>query len=516
MTAFRSRTFGDLADELAERKPGAFFGVDSDGDSATYGDFAHQTSCIAGWLSERGVGAGTRIALVMCNRLDWLRLATAAHKLGATVVPISTWSTAREVAHVLRAADATLVVSEARVRSNDLRAMFSHLADSEIDPDRLVFWEEVRLAALAHAPRTSQPLVRSSSTAFILFTSGSTAAPKGVLLAHGDAIENAFNIGERMHLTPEDRVYLAVPLFWSFGSINAWPALLSHGAGFALHTTFDARGGLELIEKERCTVFYGMANMAHALVEHPEFTPERTATLRTGLTIGLSHDLAFVADRLGVRDICNVYGMTETYGNCCVTDAAMPRERRFRVQGAPLPSVELRVTGEDGSILPAGMPGNIEVRGYTAHYTDPALDAAHHTPDGFFRTGDVGTLEPDGVLRYVARNYEMIKTGGMNVAPAEVEAILRGYDQVDQAYVVAVPDDRRDERVFAFIVPHEGDSQIDVAAVASYCRTHLATYKIPSQIEILSPDLVPLTPTGKVHRKRLRELAATRAAVPFQ
>ncbi len=506
MTAFRSRTFGDLVDELAERAPGAFFAVDSDGDRATYGAFAEETSRIAGWLAARGVRHGTRMALAMCNRLDWLRLATAAHKLGATVVPISTWSTAREVAHVLEAADATLAVTEDRVRSNDLRALFAQL----IDPERLIFWDDVRETVRSHPPLVSHPLVRASSPAFVLFTSGSKAAPKGVLLAHGDAIENGFNIGERMHLTAADRVYLAVPLFWSFGSINAWPALLSHGGGFALHTTFEAGAGLTLIEEQGCSVFYGMANMAHALVEHPAFRPARTASFRTGLTIGLPDDLAYAADQLGARDICNLYGMTETYGNCCVTDASMPRERRFRVQGAPLPHVELRITDEAGHPVAPQIPGNIEVRGYTAHYTDPALDAAHYTPDGFFRTGDIGSLEPDGVLRYVARNYEMIKTGGMNVAPAEVEEVLRSHEHVDQAYVVAVPDDVRGERVFAFVVPRDDAAATDAGAIASYCRTHLATYKVPTHIEIVGADAVPLTSTGKVHRRRLSELAAAR------
>ena len=236
------------------------------------------------------------MALAMCNRLDWLRLATAAHKLGATVVPISTWSTAREVAHVLEAADATLAVTEDRVRSNDLRALFAQL----IDPERLIFWDDVREYAPVSPAAGSAPARARVIAGLRLVHLGFESRAQGrVLLAHGDAIENGFNIGERMHLTAADRVYLAVPLFWSFGSINAWPALLSHGGGFALHTTFEAGAGLTLIEEQGCSVFYGMANMAHALVEHPAFRPARTASFRTGLTIGLPDDLAYAADQLG-------------------------------------------------------------------------------------------------------------------------------------------------------------------------------------------------------------------------
>ena len=175
-------------------------------------------------------------------------------------------------------------------------------------------------AALARA----QAAVTPDDICFILYTSGSTAAPKGVTLAHGPLLANGFDIGERQHLTAEDRLWLAVPLFWSFGSANAMPAIMTHGGCMVLQEAFEPGAALALIERERCSVYYGMANMARALLEHPDHPGRRLGAMRTGLTIGPPEDITLTIQALGAAELCNVYGSTETYGNCAVTDAHDP------------------------------------------------------------------------------------------------------------------------------------------------------------------------------------------------
>src|SRR6185436_5669685 len=219
----------------------------------------------------------------------------------------------------------------------------------------------VGAAALAARQGTVDP----SDVCYILSTSGSTAMPKGVTLAHGSVIENGFNIGERMHLTAADRLWLVVPLFWSFGSANALPAILTHGGCAVLQESFEAGEALELLERERCSVYYGMANMARAMLEHPDRRRRRLDSMRTGLTIGLAEDIQMTIEAVAARELCNVYGSTETYGNCAVTDAHDPLALRLRTQGLPLPGMEIHVVDrETRRPLPAGEAGELCVAGH--------------------------------------------------------------------------------------------------------------------------------------------------------
>jgi fatty-acyl-CoA synthase len=205
-------------------------------------------------------------------------------------------------------------------------------------PEFLARGASVDTAALAAA----QQAVTPEDVCYILSTSGSTAAPKGVTLAHGPLIANGFDIGERMHLSAADRVWLAVPLFWSFGSANALSAIMTHGGCIVLQESFEAGEALALIERERCTVYYGMGNMARAMLEHENHPGRRLGAMRTGLTIGPPEDIRMTIEALGAEELCNVYGSTETYGNCAVTDARDPLELRLHCQGLPLPGMTIR------------------------------------------------------------------------------------------------------------------------------------------------------------------------------
>src|SRR6201987_5673010 len=231
------------------------------------------------------------------------------------------------------------------------------------------------VAELAAAQRA----VRPEDICYILYTSGSTAAPKGVTVAHGPLIANGFDIGERMHLTATDRVWLAVPLFWSFGSANAVPALITHGGSIVLQESFEPGEAIALIERERCTVYYGMANIARAMREHPSHPGRRLGAMRTGLTIGPPEDIAMTIEALGAAELCNVYGATETYGNCAVTDAHDPLDQRLHNQGLPLPGMTIRAVDRvTREALPADEVGELVVEGYVTpgYYSAPELDAA--------------------------------------------------------------------------------------------------------------------------------------------
>ena len=234
-------------------------------------------------------------------------------------------------------------------------------------------------------------------------------------------------------------------------------------------------------------------------------------SLRTGLTIGAPQDVIAAATVLGAREICNVYGQTESYGNCCVTPHDWPLERRAACQGPPLPGVEIRIVDADtGAELPRGEEGMIEVRGYVTrgYIGDSASQTADAiTPDGFFRTGDMGRLLPDGTMSFSGRVTEMIKKSGINISPAEVEDVLMRHATVALAGVVGVPDATQGELLAAFVVAKPGTDAHGPRNLTAHCRALASRYKVPDFIEIR--DALPVTVTGKLMRRELKQIAAS-------
>ena len=215
-------------------------------------------------------------------------------------------------------------------------------------------YEEIRAAAAPLVSIAPGDGASAADDALILYTSGSSARPKAVRLQHYAIIENGFNIGERMGLGPEDRVLLAPPLFWAYGACNALPATLSHGAALVLQERFAAGEWIGLVERHRCTAAYTLPSITGAVLRHPEFAPERVASLRTGLMIGSPEEVRIAAERLGAAEICNIYGSTETYGNCCVTPHDWRLDRRMEGQGPPLPGMRLRVVDPESRCRASG------------------------------------------------------------------------------------------------------------------------------------------------------------------
>jgi len=489
-----------------------------------------------------GARHGDRVALLVTNRTEWIVAAFAAAKIGAPVAAISTFSTPRELAWALEHSGAgTLITLDAFRGRRFLDALLEFCPELDGSmpgalktirfpylrtvvavggrapagvfslPEFLAQGASVDAAALAAA----QQAVTPEDLCYILYTSGSTAAPKGVTLAHGPVIANGFDIGERMHLGAADRVWLAVPLFWSFGSANALPAIMTHGGCIVLQESFEAGEALALIERERCSVYYGMGHIARAMLEHENHPGRRLGAMRTGLTIGPPEDIRMTIEALGAEELCNVYGSTETYGNCAVTDARDPLQLRLCSQGLPLPGMTLRaVDPVTRRPLPQGEIGELAVSGHITpgYYRASELDAEAFDKDGYFLTGDLGSIEMDGRIRFRGRLKEMIKTGGVNVAPLEVEQVLLQHPDIVQAYVVGVPDPSKGEIVAAAVELLAG-AAADTASIVAFCRERLASYKVPERIAFRGAGEFPRTPTGKLHKPSLGDELAANTAI---
>ena len=501
----------------------------------TYSQLLEQANNVARGLVAIGVVRGDRVAILMGNRAEWLLTFLAIQQIGAVSVGLNTWSTARELEYTLMHAEVRCLVAADRLRNQDFRsAIAGILAGGGIASLRSLVWVNAELASsvkpdgnsatdtkeitwnelLRCGEKIAQAQVDSSAgavqpddDAILLYTSGSTAAPKGILLKHGHWVSNSFHIGERMHVTHQDRLWLAVSLFWSFGIVNAAPNLLTHGGCVVLQESFDAGEALALIERERCSIFYGTPNIVQALWEHPKRTQHDISSLRSGATLGTPEQVQRVVD-LGVREICNIYGLSETYGNCAVTDAHDPLDARLQSVGRPLPGVTLRICHiESGELQPAGEVGEIRVKGPVVreYLKDPEKTAESFDDNGFFCTGDLGLLDTDGRLYFKGRVKEMVKSGGINIAPAEVEQVLMRHPSVRIAYVIGVPHPTLDEALVAIVISEAGAlPQPD--ELKAFCKKEMAAYKVPQQFHFTTEIKLPLTTTGKVQKARLHTL----------
>ena len=533
MRAPLSRIFPDL---LAEQSAdaGQRIAVIDRGIETSYAQLDARANSLAAGLRANGVKRGDRIGLLLTNRIEWLEIFFGATLAGAVVVPISTWSKPAELDFILDDAGVSLLFAMPSAGNEDFVAGLRALIPEAFATSG---WKSKRFPALrslvmvgaappgagwlSYDAMFGDPSAQldlppgdgpsATDDALILYTSGSTSKPKAVRLAHYGLIENGFNIGERQGLGPDDRVFAAVPLFWAYGSGNALPATFGHGATLVLQERFEPGGALGLIERHGCTAIYTLPTMTSALIGHPDFAPARTRSLRTGLTIGTMQDVLNAANVLGAEQICNVYGSSETYGNCCVTPHSWPLERRSACQGPPLPGVSIRlIDAETGTPAAHGQPGLIEVSGYLMRGYG-GQSAVHNadvlTDDGWYRTGDIGTLSDVGDIAFLGRDSEMIKRAGINVSPAEVEAVLMQHPGVELAAVVGAPDRLRGEIIVGFVVCRQ---PLSAAELIAHCRALASTYKVPDRI--IFRDALPVTATGKLQRQPLKDEAVSASA----
>jgi fatty-acyl-CoA synthase len=516
-----ARTIPAFLDEFAAKFPDRQALVDSDR-SFTFRTLRDRVQHLARSLLALGVKQGDKVAILMGNRAEWVLMDFAITTIGAVMVGVNTWSTTRELEYVLSHSDTTVLITADRFLKSDFLAQLDELrpwsntlpllrhvivVGEDTRPDMMSFATFDALATEVPANAIRAIDVAPEDLAYILYTSGSTARPKGVMILHRGLIENLYNIGERLGFDQTDRLWLAISLFWGLGCENALFAALTHGSCVVLQESFDAGEALRIMEKERCTALYGMPNMIQALMEHPDFARRDVSAMRKGATIGTPDRMLFVMRDL-LPHACQIFGLTETYGNCAVTDWRDPDELRARTAGRVMPGTEFRIVDpQTEAVLPSGVTGELRVKGYVTpgYYKDPERTADSFDADGFFRTGDYCQLDADGNLTFRGRLKEMLKTGGINVAPIEVEEILLLHPAVEQAHVIGLPDAGRDEIVAAVVV-RKPDTTVSEQEILVHCRKEMAVYKVPRRLIFVAATDLPLTVTGKLQKNRLSTL----------
>lgn len=527
-------TLPELLDYQASVRPDAPALVAGDS-RLSYAELAQRAQQFSAALNQLGVTDRSRVALLAPNIEEWLVAAFGALRLGVRLDTFNTWVHSWDLEHLLRASETEVLIMVPTVRSTDLLGELRQLVPElwSAEPGELasarfpalkqliLIGEYTAGTEIPSAAREFHDLMGSfpgslippdqadgASTALVLYTSGTTQQPKAVPLKHRALIENGYAIGTRMGLDHSDRVWLSSPLFWSFGGANAAMATMTHGACLVLQEQFSPESAAKVLAAERCTAAYLLPSIALALAD--EAAPEIRAisSLRTGLIIGRPEEVKRVIVDLDIPEICNVYGSTEVYGNCCVTPHTMPMEERLVTQGPPLPGVELRVVDmETGATVQVGVSGELQIRGRVmgGYCGNPEATGQALTEDGWYRTGDTGVVRPDGTVQFLSRHTDMIKTSGINVSPSEVEAFIETHPAVEEVAVVGAPHPTRGEVPVAFVVLHAG-SAVTEAAIKEYCKSSIASFKVPWAVSVV--DHLPHTSTGKMVRKDLTERAA--------
>ena len=484
----------------------------------TYAELGEQVDRCARALIASGVGAGDTVAVWAPNCWQWVVAGLGASRAGARLVPVNTRFKGNEAAYVLDKAHVSVLF----VVDGFLDTDYSGTLDNEDIP---TLREIIDLGSTSFGDfltrgddRSLQPEVEQRSAAvtpddvaLIMFTSGTTGHPKGVMVRGGAIIRAFHSYGKALDVRPGDPYLLVNPYFHAFGYNSGVIVCLLFGALNLPVAVYEPTTVLQTIERERVAVFPGPPALFQGLLNHPDLHDFDISSLRSCVTGAASIPVEMIVDmrdRLGFETIVTAYGMTETSGLAAYTQPGDPPELIATTSGCAPEGVELRIVDDAGNDVDTGAEGELLVRGFqvTPGYLDaPEQTAEAIDADGWLHTGDIAVMNELGYIDITDRKKDMFIMGGFNAYPAEIERQLMEHEQVGIAAVIGVPDERMGEVGAAFVVPSPAGAP-DADELIAWCREVMANYKVPRHVWIV--DELPLTASNKVRKPELRELAA--------
>jgi malonyl-CoA/methylmalonyl-CoA synthetase len=463
---------------------GAPFLLDADGRVVlTYAGAARRSAQWAHALAAHGARPGERVAMQVPKSVEALMVYLACVRAGYVLLPMNTGYTPGEVAHLVGDAEPVVVLDDASIASIGAEAD-SMPADLDVHP------------------------TEADDLAAILYTSGTTGRPKGAMLTQRNLASNSATLAELWGFSTGDVLLHALPIFHTHGLFVATNCTIANGSSMVFLERFDA--GEVLRALPQCTVMMGVPTFYTRLLAHPGFDAAACASVRLFVS-GSAPLLASVHHEFRERTghaILERYGMTET---SMLTSNPLHGERRPGTVGLPLPGVDVRVVGDDGTEAPEGEVGGVEVRGpnvFGGYWRRPELNATEFTADGWFRTGDVGRFDTEGYLHLVGRSKDLVISGGLNVYPVEVEAVIDELPGVLESAVIGVADPDFGEAVVAVVVAEPG-AVVDPDDVRRAARRRLAPFKVPKRVHVV--DALPRNAMGKVEKAVLRARHASGA-----
>jgi fatty-acyl-CoA synthase len=508
---------------------------------------------VARALLALGVGKDSRVGVMMTNRPEWIAAVFGTSLAGGVAVTLSTFSTAPELEYLLRVSGVSILLFERTVLKRDFAAVLGELephvhsaSSGRVASTRFPFlrrlvavdgpaargspgsalspaagaktagaiesWSEF----LAHGQATARELVEASAATVmpanpgvLFFSSGSTSLPKGILGSHRSVTIQCWRWPRMLDLRGDVRCWTANGFFWSGNFTMAMGCTLAVGGTLVLQPTFAAAEALALMQAERVTLPHAWPHQWAQLAEAPNWSRVDLSSLRYVDANGIGARHPTVSSNW--YEPRWAYGNTETFTLSCAFPSDTPPEVTGETHGIPLPGNTLKIVDpESGAIVPRGERGEIAVKGPTLMlgYIDVPMDESLDE-EGFFRTGDGGYMDDAGRLVWEGRLTDIIKTGGANVSPVEIDGVLAGYPGLRIGRTVGVPHETLGEVVVTCVVPHDGIT-LEEAVIRDFLKERLASYKVPRRVLFFREDELSMTGTAKVKSGRLRELAAKR------
>lgn len=494
--------------------------LESPGRKVSYKDLPEQVLAITRGLLAQGIKSGDRVAVWAPNTIDWVVVALGIHCAGAVLVPINTRMKGVEAADIIERSETRVLFAIDEFLGNNYPAMLAPHRPSCLETVVVIgsikgdgeyllqeFIESGNSIAAADAEQRARS-VNADSLSDLLFTSGTTGKPKGVMSSHGQTLLAFSQYVTIIGLTSADRYLIVNPFFHCFGYKAGWVTCLIAGATIVPHAIFDADDIFRRVEEERITVLPGPPTLYLSMLAHERLSSADLSSLRIAVT-GASTIPPMLIERirkeLGCAVVTTAYGLTECGGLATICDPSAPAATIAGTSGQPIPGTRLKIVDADGATLAQGSSGEICLHGFhvmqgyfnNAEATAEAIDA-----EGWLHTGDVGHLDEGGNLMITDRLKDMFIVGGFNCYPAEIEAALFEHPDIADLAVIGLPDERMGEVGCACVVLKNGTTMTEESLVR-WSRERMANYKVPRKV-VFYNDL-PKNASNKIDKVRLRQ-----------
>ena len=502
----------------------------------TYKELQAQVNAFACSLLKLGLKKGDRLAIWSPNCVEWTITQFAAFKAGIILVNLNPAYKSNELEYVMNKVSCKGLVIASQFKSTNYQDILMKIApeikgaeNKVLKAERLPHLKYIikideeehtglhRFSDLLTPPSKRQlnqlELVASESqfdeTINIQFTSGTTGNPKGTMLTHNNILNNGYFVGEAIHLSPNDRVCISVPLFHCFGMVMGNLACITHGSTMVYPSAvFNPLETLKAIQQEKCTAAYGVPTMFIAILEHEQFDDFDLSSLRTGIMAGSPcprEIMQRVIDRMHMSEITICYGMTETATVSAQSSTSDSVEQRVGTVGRVHPHLEIKIVDEQGKVVPRGQLGELCVRGYSVmlgywedhEKSQEVIDSAR-----WMHTGDIAEMDEAGFVKIKGRIKDVVIRGGENIYPVEIENYLYRHPKIRDVQIVGIPDERYGEVLAAWIIPKEPDCLTE-EEVRQFCSEHIAHYKVPTYYRFVTE--YPMTITGKIQKYKIIE-----------
>lgn len=486
----------------------------------TYEQVHAEAEALSAALSSLGVGPGDCIAVDLPNWPEWVVTLLATARIGAVLVPVNPSLSYHELKYQLRHGEVSICFVPQHYDELDYAELFDDMAEELPDLRQVITvgsedqWSGGVVVSygelLSRGKRAAETVVSADlnpaeAPLAIIYTPGTQGKPKGVVLTHENLLWTAVETSQSLGLTAEDRVFGGVPLSTVFG-VHMVISTIMAGGTIVLQARFNPASALEIIEQESLTVVHGVPTMFQLIMRVSSFPDRDLSNVRTGIVAGSPVSADLVRSIRSWNDVQIAYGLTETGPTVAITRFEDPAFQRETTVGRVLDGVDVKIVDEQSARAEDGSPvGQLAVRGpnvMKGYYRMPQETKKSFTSDGYFLTGDLGSIGPGGFLTIVGRSDEMIIRGGYNIFPREIEDVSRLHPAVDHVCVVGVPNEILGEMICACVVPVEG-AIVTGEEIREFVGEHLTAYKIPDVIRFV--DELPLNDDGTVDRKELKK-----------